>query len=170
MKFNTKTPRTAMTLGEVTLQVPQPFEEGHTCTANEAAVLNQTLRENAANNLRKKIEGKSADESQTMLDEYLAGYEFGVRQGSGPRLNPVDAEALREAKERVKDAIRNSGKYKLADFTTKKITEMAQEYLKANPDVRAQAEKTIAARSKVGEDLLKGIDVGGEAPAAAADG
>lgn len=56
------------------------YDAGHTCTAGEAAALNQTLRENIRNNLAAKPDLTQAD-----VDAYAAEYAFGVTTGGAKR-------------------------------------------------------------------------------------
>jgi len=94
-------------------------------TESEAAVLNQTLAENIRNNFASVVEkandaamdaatkaAKTDEERQAalavranpadlqpQLDSYVSTYEFGVRTGGGPKLDPIEREAKRIAEE-----------------------------------------------------------------------
>jgi len=55
MKYTTETPRNDLVIQGVTFTIPAPFVEGHVCTGNEAAALNQLLAENVRNNSASKV-------------------------------------------------------------------------------------------------------------------
>lgn len=152
---------------EVTIQgnqfnVPAPFAEGHPCTANEAAALNQLLAENVRNNFSKRVKetveaGGDIASLQKELDNYVAEYEFGVRRSAGggrAPVDPVEKEALNLATERVKDSLREKG-YKVSDIGNAKIKELAADAVEKYPHFRDQAKKIVKERSKIGSDALE---------------
>lgn len=143
------------------VEIDEPYNEGHTCTAGEADALNQTRKENVRNNVASsatRIEEKekrtcTAEEIQKMVSDYAADYEFGIR--SGASRDPVESEALDMARAIVKDAISKRSELKLKDFPAKKITELASNYL-AGPSgntLRERAKAVVEARGKVMEGL-----------------
>lgn len=97
-------------------EISQPYEEGHTLSAIEARVLNQTRSENIGNNVRAKlkeaIEGGALDEALTMLvAEVDAAYAFtaaGTRAAA--RLDPYEREARKIARELLKTHLAESGR------------------------------------------------------------
>lgn len=163
MKFAKSTPRADKTIQGLVFSVPQPFTEGHTCTANEAAVLNQTLAENVRNNMASKVdkakENGSTDNIQAEIDEYVTGYEFGVRKGGsiGPK-DPVEREALAIAESKVKEALKAKG-YSLKDVGTERIRELAKETIGKYPEITEQARQIVETRKSVGEEVLADIQV-----------
>lgn len=144
----------SVTIAGRVFNVASRYTEGHQLTAGEADQLNQVFRENIRNNLAKKIEGISDEDAQKRVDEYAAGYEFGVRAGGGggPR-DPVKVEAMRIAREQVKKAIQKAGK-KVDDFSAKDITDRAAAELEKHPAWTEEAKRRIeASRSLAAETL-----------------
>lgn len=143
------------------VEIDEPYNEGHTCTAGEADTLNQIRKENVRNNVasvmtrEEEKNGKkyTAEEVQAMVTDYAKDYEFGVR--SGQTRDPIEAEALDMAREIVKTAIGKKADLKLKDFKAAQITELAKNYL-ATPNgaiLRERAKAVVAAREAVGADL-----------------
>lgn len=184
MQIADGTPRVERSIGNdkvsFTVNVPQPYSAGaRELTEGEANALNQTIAENLSNNLRKKlVEGFSegegdarttrpftSEEAQTLVDEYLADYEIGVRRaGSGERqvTDPVEREARKIARQKAVEMIKAQGG-KQADFDLGPIVDAIYE---ANRDLlMAEGKKIVkaleAARNK-GSDLdLTAIDLTG---------
>ena len=96
--------------------ISQPYEEGHTLTAIEARVLNQTRSENIGNNVRAKLkeaieQGASDDQLAALVAEVDATYAFtaaGTR--SAARLDPYEREARKIARELLKAHLSESGR------------------------------------------------------------
>lgn len=156
---------TEITLQGHTVAVPVPFAEGYVLRENDANALNQVYAENIRNNIASQVrrtkeqEGRdlTTAEIQTALDEYVQTYDFGMRvAGSGPRApaDPIEAEALRLAKEAVKTALRNRG-VKLKEMEPGQINDLAQQVLGKNPQLRDTARANVEAR----KDLLSEIDL-----------
>jgi hypothetical protein len=158
MQFNKETPVRNFIIQDHSFQIPAPFNEGHTCTASEAGVLNQTLAENVRNNLAKRVK-ESVDKGefdqskmQAEIDQYLEEYEFGQRRGRGPT-DPVEREALNIAKDIVKNALREQG-IKLADVDTADLNDLAQQTVEANPAITKEAESRVKKRNEIGNVSL----------------
>lgn len=168
MDVNKDTPRNEITVQGVTLEAPAPYAEGHTVTANEAAVLNQTLSENLRNNFSrrvKKVVEEAGGEDQVDLkalqkefDAYIAEYEFGVRRTGGgqPKLSPEEREARNIAKDTVKDGIKAKG-YKITDVPASKINELADSLVEKDSFYMEEAKRRIKAKQKAAE---QSIDLG----------
>lgn len=89
--FTNETERKNITICDKVYSIPQPFVEGHVCSANEASVLNQILAENCRNNFAPKVKkDPAAAPTQEEFDKYVAGYMFGVR--SVTSTDPVQKE------------------------------------------------------------------------------
>lgn len=89
--YTEETSRKQITIAEKIYSIPQPFAEGHVCSANEASVLNQILAENCRNNFAPKVKKDPANApTQEEFDKYVAGYNFGVRSISSS--DPVQKE------------------------------------------------------------------------------
>lgn len=149
------TPREQYTIAGKTFNVFQPYAEGHVLTSNEAASMNQTFAENVRNNFAKRVKEASdagtfdQDMFQSQLDDYMDSYEFGQRTGGGGRVSdPVEAEALRIAKDKVRQSLAKQGK-KVADYTTAAITQAAKDVLAKYPQIRETARAIVAAASDI---------------------
>ena len=155
MKFDNSTARASVTIDGLDFTVPQPFGEGHVCTANEASALNQLLVENTRNNFAQKIKrAKEKSEEipeQADLDAYVAGYEFGVR--SVVSSDPVQVEARDIVLPHVKASIQKAGG-KISDFSNKDLMQKCDEIIARNPQVLEQARKLVAEKAKIGSQEL----------------
>lgn len=140
-----------------TFSIPEPYGEGHVMTAGEANQLNQVLAENIRNNFAKKV--SDAKEAGTLdgaamqreLDQYAQGYEFGVRRAGGGAAritDPVKREALRIAKDAIKDALVKQGK-KPSDYTAAQINEKAEQVVRDKPKYMEMARQRLAELSAV---------------------
>lgn len=151
-----ETPRTSITIAGESFKVPEPYVAGHVLTENEAGTLNQTYAENIRNNMASKVsealeaakkDGAPAFDAasmQTQIDDYTADYEFGQRRG-GASGDPVEREALDQARELVRAKIREKGG-KLADYKAADITTKAKEVLDKYPQIREQAKARVEAQ------------------------
>lgn len=176
MDFTAETPRDELTINGKVVNVPQPYNEGHVLTANEASVLNQTLKENLRNNFAgtmKKLaeEGKTDEEIQAAFDEYAAGYAFGVRRvGSGESrtVDPVVKAARVIAREKVKAAITAKG-IKLKDVPAEQIATLVQKLIDKDASIMDAARAQVEAAKSVGAAALdlSDLDIGGSETAAA---
>lgn len=171
MQIAPDAPRTTRTIGGVQVEVPQPYAEGHVLTAGEAAMLNQTFAENISNNLRSKATAEDSDrqlsteEFQPIVDEYVAGYEPGVRSGGGGggqrALTPVEIEVRNLATAKLKEVLKARG-LKQKDVA---FVELRDSIIEQHRDtLTAQAEKIVKAREKAtagdGDDLMASIAAG----------
>lgn len=134
--------------------INQPYEAGHTLTEAEAKQLNQTRSENVGNNCRKKVqelvEAGDVAGAQKFVKDYDKSYEFTLATVGAGRLDPVE----REARKLARDAIRA----KLAEVG-KKIKDVDKEKLEALIDKTAENPEIIKAAKKVVEDKKKAVDV-----------
>ena len=166
-----------ITIQRQAFEISQPYSEGHTCTAAEAASLNQTWGENIRNNMAKVVtaarteagipdtaEGHSIsldDETIKVLQEkvtaYDNDYEFTLASVGGGRKSrdPVEIEATKIATASITAQLRDMG------VTVKQVKETNPEGLKnmiadlaSTKDVMTQAKKTIAARTKIAENAV----------------
>lgn len=163
--FKKNDPTDSLTIKGETFTVPQPYKEGHQCSTNEAAALNQLLKENVRNNLATNLQKqKDADafdhaEFQKSLDAYVAEYEFGQRRGGGGgrTSDPVEKEAKQIARDLVKKKLQEQG-HKLADIPNKEINRLADQAVEQYPQIRERAKATVEARQKAAEDIdLSGV-------------
>lgn len=157
MNFDTNTPRRDVTISGATFQIPAPFAEGHTVTAGEASALNQILSENARNNLAKEFKtaldgGAAQADLQAKLDEYVAGYEFGVRNGRGP-VDPIMTEAKRIATSALSDHYKRNGK-SFSKLESEDRDRLVAAAIERNPSILDEARRIVKARKKVVERSL----------------
>lgn len=149
------TPTEDYTIAGNTFKVYQPYAEGHALTANEASSMNQTFAENIRNNFAKRVKEAveagnfDQDTFQGLLNDYMDDYEFGQRTGSGGRVSdPVEAEALRLARDKVKEQLVKKGE-KVSDYTAKAITDAAKAYVEKYPQFRATAKAVVEAANSI---------------------
>ena len=130
-----------ITISKRAFTVEPRYVAGHILNDNEAGALNQTFYENLRNNFAKQAtEGASQED----FDKYAAAYKFGVRVGgSGPTRDPVQAQAIAIAKDRVKAQIQKLGK-KLSDFKTAQITKLAEGLLAKDASILELAKQRVA--------------------------
>lgn len=152
--------------------VTPPYAEGHTLTAAEAAVMNQTWKENLRNNFAKQVkaalgEGESLlpestrGELQEKLDEYAAGYSFeqkGTRVGRPRVVDPVEREARRLAQNVVNAALNARGLAK-KDLADGLYDQLVEKVLKDRPEIREQARSNVETRQAVANDALAGMEL-----------
>lgn len=172
MQFDKSTPRDTITIQGLQFEAPSPYAEGHALSGREAGVLNQTLHENLRNNFartvaeaKKKAKEETGDENnvdvkalQAEFNEYCKQYEFGVSRGGGFSGDPVRTEAMRAAREAVRNSIKKKG-LTLREFTAKRITELAEAALEKHPRFLEDAKKVVAARSKAAATELDELEV-----------
>lgn len=155
--ITTETPRDTITIAGNVFSVPKPYTDGHVLTSNEAAALNQVFAENIRNNFAKTVATATDAGSfdlevfQSKLDEYVDGYEFGVRTGGGGRSgDPVMVEAMSIARDLVRKAILKAG-HKLSDVSAANITQMAKDAIDSgkNPQILELAKQRVEAAKDI---------------------
>jgi hypothetical protein len=157
-----------ITIQGAQFQVPMPFSEGHTLNAPEASAMNQLFAENIRNNfagkMKKAEEAKETVPGQAELDKYCEDYKFGARGISGPKLDPVEAEARRLAKTAITEALKAKG-YKLKDVQDEQLQAWVIEAVETTPEFRSTAQTLISQRQAALQTLqaagLKLGNVGG---------
>ena len=118
---DTETKTKTVTIAGISFEIGQPFDEGHTCSAAEAKVLNQVRAENIGNNVRKRINELKDEEgnidaagSKTavkLVAEVDEGYEFTLATVGARRVtDPLEREILSLARSVVANNIKESGK------------------------------------------------------------
>lgn len=179
MQITTDTPRTARTIAGITVQVPQPYAEGHSLSSGEAQMLNQTIAENFSNNLRKRFEEfvpegspegtaprKATEaEAQQVLDTYVSTYVPGVRQGGGGRaaVTPLEREVRELARQRINAALKAKGQKRSdVDFDAllTGLIEKRRDQLEAAAAKVLQAKERAANAAGDDSDLLEQIASG----------
>jgi hypothetical protein len=175
MKVSKKTPKTDITVQGIALAAPMPYAEGHVLTPNEAAAVNQLLHENLRNNfanvVKKAKEAGNVDQAalQAEFDKYIEGYEFGVRRtGTGGTriVDPVEREANKIAKTKVKEALRAKN-IKLDTVAKEKFDALVAQ-LSSRAEIVQAAKEIVEARSKATGGKAVSLDDLGLGEAAAA--
>lgn len=159
--INKKTPRRAIRMGDMRVNVPEPFAEGHPLSESEANVLNQTYAENIRNNISSRVKNSETelDEAavQAMIDEYVTTYEFGVRAGGGGvALTPVERRVRKIASERVRAVLKEQG-YTKKDIGDEAFDEYVQKVIDANPQITDLAESQLKAE----QEAASAVDLSG---------
>lgn len=165
-----------ITISKRAFTVEPRYAAGHVLTENEAGALNQTFYENLRNNFAKNAADGASQED---FDKYVAAYKFGVRVGgSGPSRDPVQAQAIAIAKDRVKAQIIKLGK-KLSDFKTAQITKLAEGLIAKDASILELAKQRVAEMQELASaeldesafaDILNGAAEAGDAPTETAEG
>ena len=162
--YTDETPTSEIAIAGINFQAPNPYVAGHALRENEAGVMNQTLHENLRNNFASTVkEAKTKAEEnggdvdtaalQTQFIEYIKDYDFGVRRAGGARIaDPVEREAMKLAREKVRQALQKKG-VKPADVGAEKITELARGVIEKYPQYMEIAKANVAARESLGDDL-----------------
>jgi hypothetical protein len=160
-----------ITIAGHVFNVPDRYQDGYELNANEAAALNQTFHENLRNNFAKKVEDKKANGApiddddvlaalQADLDKYAEEYEFGVRSGAGGVRDPVLSEAMRIAKDKIREHLKRKG-IKLKDVEAPKITEAARKLIEKNPEImelaKARVQEAQMAAAESLDDVVAGV-------------
>lgn len=146
VEYTNETARKNITICDKIYSIPQPFAEGHVCSANEASVLNQILAENCRNNFAPKIKkDPSVAPSQEDFDKYVAGYQFGVRSVSSS--DPVQKE-MRNIVENALVAAMNKKGLKKSAMSKEDFDNQVQAAIDANYDALfAKATQIIELRN-----------------------
>lgn len=150
-----------------TYTISQPYEAGHTITEIEARVLNQTRAENIGNNVRSKLkdikaqaeteswgEKKLSNALTKAVEELDAAYEFtAAATRSAAKLDPVEKEARKQARELLKAHLAETGRKLtiapdgVSDEEWAEKIETEVDRLAAEPAIMEAAREAVAARS-----------------------
>jgi hypothetical protein len=156
-------PTVAIVIASLPFDCPQPYAEGHVCSAAEARVLNMALAENLRNNFAKRIKAMrdraaSADEFAGLQAEftlYASQYSFtNAGELKSLTIDPLMEEALRIARGQVKalylrrslDPKEDRAKF---EANVRKVALL--------PKVQAEAKKRLDALARAGEELFSGL-------------
>jgi hypothetical protein len=143
----------------IAFEVSTPYAEGHVLTVAEAKVLNQTRCENIGNNFRKAVKDakeKGGDMSAvaSALREYDASYIFTVGGTSRTPIDPIEAEAIRIAKEVVKAKLAEKG-LKVKDYVANEANaakyDAAVDKIASQDDTLKLAKQRVANKKKVAD-------------------
>jgi hypothetical protein len=162
--------------------ISQPYEAGHAINEIEARVLNQTRAENIGNNVRSKLkeikelgaaegwgEKKLANHLEKAVAELDAAYEFtAAATRSSAKLDPVEKEARKQARELLKDHLAQTGRKltvapeDVSDEDWAEKIEAEVDRIAAIPEVVEAAREAVAARQSRAEKMqaaLGGVSV-----------
>lgn len=107
-----------------------------------------------------KTEGEAFGLVQKRFENLLSGT---IRASGGRESDPVRAEAIRIASDKVKSALKKAG-YKLADIDAKLIRARALELISKDPAITQLAKENVEAKAALSvdvSDILEGFDLGG---------
>jgi hypothetical protein len=164
----------SISISGVPFEINTPYTEGHTISAIEAKVLNQTRAENIGNNFRTAVkealakeEGPAREEALNKvladLQTYDAAYVFSASGNARTPIDPVEAEAIRIAKEIVKYAITEKYNITLKAYFATEGNEAkydaAVEKKAVQDDVLKLARKRVADKKKLPEFAGEALDL-----------
>lgn len=148
--FTEETSRKNIIIKKVEYTIAQPFAEGHVCTANEANALNQLLSENVRNNFAPKVEKSEVAPTQEDLDNYVAGYQFGVRSVSSS--DPVEKVMRQLVERKLIEALKARGKNK-SSLSSEEFKNAIDAAVEKNRDVLYDKAKEIVMMQTAEIDL-----------------
>ena len=165
MQYDENTPRKDITVAKVVLSAIAPYAEGHTLSASEANVLNQTLAENLRNNFAAYVK-KATEEAgsvdaldlnklQDDFDEYQTEYDFGVRRGGGgsrASVDPIEREATKLAVAAVKRHLKAKN-IKLDDISDEQFDEYVAK-VAASDKILAIAKENVAQKQALASTVI----------------
>lgn len=152
-------------------ELSTPYVAGHVCSEVEAKVLNQTRAENIGNNFRNDVKAALEKGTPEALDELRAAiakadaeYQFSAGGVARTPIDPIEAEAIRIAKEVVKGKIAEKfavsiKKYLETEGNQAKY-DSAVEKLASSEEVLKEAKKRVAAKKKTFEAAGADLDLG----------
>lgn len=90
------------------------------------------------------------DALQAKFIEYADKYEFGARRAGGTRTpaDPVEREAVRVAKEKVKDLLK-AKEIKVSEVPKEQMDKLVAQALEKYPEIREQARATVEANKSI---------------------
>lgn len=159
-----------ITINGLAFDVPQPYAEGHQLNEAEASTLNQTYAENIRNNVAGRIKlflkNASLEKVEDLTEEqigkiradaseYIAAYTFSGAGRGGPRMpaDPVGKETFKIAADVVRTKLKAKG-MKAADLPEGRFDEFVAKVIEANPAIREEAERRVAAAKAASETLF----------------
>ena len=158
----TPTSRDIIIQGE-SFAVSLPYSEGHTLTAVEAKVLNQTRCENIRNNQAKGIKEAQAagtyDHKATtkLVNQYDADYTFAMPGAGTARrsMDPIEKEARAIARQMLVGKLKEANR-KLKDLDKAKVAEVIEKWSALDAVLKA-AKKVVAERTALADVSLEEI-------------
>lgn len=155
-RWPSDTPTKNISILDEEFTVPQPYKEGHTISAIEAKVLNQTFAENIGNNQRAAVKkaqeggegAPSIEEVRDAFNDYAWGYQFTMAgAGGGSRsLTPVEKEARQLARTHIMAQLAAQGRKRKEIDDEKFEAEVAR--IASLDKIVKLAEKNVKQRQK----------------------
>ena len=143
-------------------KITQPYTAGHTLTEIEAKVLNQVRSENIGNNVRKAVvellEAQDTAGAEALVAERDAEYEFSTPSAGGRKLDPVEREARKVARDAIRAKLSDDGR-KLSDIDKEKLEEAIDNAIEKNSWIMDEAKKRVNARKKFAEKAVDGLSL-----------
>lgn len=147
----------------VTFTASAPYAEGHVCSVDEAATLNQVRAENLRNNFSKHVKAwQEAGSDEAGLEKlrsdfaaYDAAYVF-----RGPRVSvvvdPVEKLARTLAREAIKAKLRERGRDS-KEFSDEWWQERISQVLAGNPTYREEANRRHSATQAMAAEAISDL-------------
>ena len=158
------------TIDTLNFEISQPYTEGHTISAIEAKVLNQTRSENIGNNVRAKVKemraaGSSVEDITAHVASVDAEYIFtSARVAAGAKLDPYEKEAVTIARGLLRNHLAQDGrKLNTAPEGTAQedwdaLVQSEVDRIATTSEVIAAAKKAVDARRKQADSLLTVVE------------
>ena len=139
----------------ITLNVSQPYSEGHVLSAVEAEKLNRVFADSVRSAIMAKLKNVSEDDAPAHADDFQAyadAYSFSVRAPKAAA-DPVAKEANKIAKEQVFAAIRKKGGTP-SDYSAEQIAEYVAKVIQHKPEITEEAMRRVNSSRKLAGELL----------------
>lgn len=147
-------------INQYAFELSEPFQTGHSLSANEAQALNSLRAENIRNNVAKRVREELAilgdgellsleqiKELQALVDRHSERYRFPSRHTASERLGPLEAEIKRLATLKAQEQAQNASGY-YHDWENR-LPE-----LELDPQIREQARKNVEAGQMLAKQAL----------------
>lgn len=159
-----------ITVSDIKLVAPAPYQEGHTVTAGEAAALNQVYGENLRNNFAKRVKKAKDDwntehpgepiaehiiaDLQAQFTQYASEYEFhGKRRSTRAPSDPIAKEAFKLAKAAITEKLREK-KIDTKGLPDGQLAAWTEELLEKQPSFREEAKRRVEAAKAIAGTAL----------------
>ena len=139
----------------ITVNVSQPYTEGHVLSAVEADKLNRVLADSVRSAIMAKLKNVSDADAAGLSDEfqhYADAYSFSVRTPKASA-DPVAKEANKIAKEQVFAAIRKKGGTP-SDYSAEQIAEYVAKVIAHKPEIMEEAARRVNSSRQLAGELL----------------
>lgn len=156
-----------ISINGIAFEVSAPYTAGHQITEAEAKALNQVRAENIGNNFRNAVKDAVANGTveavRAQLTEYDSKYTFAMGGMTRTPIDPIEAEAIKIAKEVIKAKLSEKGitvKAYLANEANAEKYEAAIERISSTEETLKLAKQRVNLKKKsvdlAGDDLELG--------------